>query len=100
MTMNGWISVDDRLPNTDEYILAVIEDYGVWDEVKNDVVAVSERQSVSTYVALFVALRDTVSLRFFDGYGESGMHGTRDGTLKWTHWMPLPAPPKEVESCV
>lgn len=91
---NAWISVTDKLPNTDDYILAVIEDYSVWDDSIGDIKIAPTLQSVKTYVAWYA----NGWLTWLSRDGESCMKGTESHYGdKWAYWMPIPAPPEEEE---
>ena len=75
-----WISVKDRLPETDGYYLCV------WDEIIDIFEFAKDLYKVDKYV-------------FFDKKGQSGFYSCdRDWGLIFeddvTHWMPLPELPK------
>jgi hypothetical protein len=68
-TDNGWISVDDRLPDKNQKILAFYKALGEENRIHNDLIATNWRKSNGDFIPTA-------------GY-------------KVTHWMPLPEPPKE-----
>ena len=76
VTVQEWISVDDRLPDNKEYdwVLAqVVEDNGYMHVPK----VMEYRQSKNDW--------------FEETYGWISKH---NGLFTVTHWMPLPEPPK------
>ena len=76
VTVQEWISVDDRLPENDEndWVLAqVVEDNGFMHIPK----VMEYRQQINDW--------------FEETYGWLSEH---NGLFSVTHWMPLPNPPK------
>lgn len=63
-----WISIKDRLPKSDEYVLTYYIDK-IWDEtgVRTDTI----REDVNAFMSAYQMKQEV------------------------THWMPLPEPPKE-----
>ncbi len=76
LTASPWISVDGRLPETDEFVLAIVS-----GKPKSNITLVDAPEVVSYW-------RDTEEW-FIDAYPEWD-------NPKVTYWMPLPEPP-EVE---
>ena len=78
--MNEWISVNDRLPETDNDYLVLTESKDIFKAYFNE---------YSKEFGSYSDIYDTDTL----GYVDSEW-------LKYeeiTHWMPLPQPPKEVQ---
>ena len=76
VTMQEWISVDDRLPDNKEYdwVLAqVVEDNGFM------------------HIPTVMEYRQSKNDWFEETYGWLSDH---NGAFTVTHWMPLPLPPK------
>ena len=76
VTVQEWISVDDRLPDNKEYdwVLAqVVEDNGFM------------------HIPTVMEYRQSKNDWFEETYGWLSDH---NGAFTVTHWMPLPAPPK------
>ena len=76
VTVQEWISVDDRLPDNKEYdwVLAqVVEDNGFM------------------HIPTVMEYRQSKNDWFEETYGWLSEH---NGTFTVTHWMPLPQPPK------
>ena len=76
VTVQEWISVDDRLPDNKEYdwVLAqVVEDNGFM------------------HIPTVMEYRQSKNDWFEETYGWLSEH---NGAFTVTHWMPLPAPPK------
>jgi hypothetical protein len=71
-TMSKWISVNDRLPNSFGWFL-VIDEY----------LPSKEKQTMGFYEC-----SDSLMWLPIDGRADSD-------SMKITHWMPLPEPPKE-----
>ena len=69
VTVHGWVSVDERLP-----------------ECEGSYIVYTERGSI--YASHFYTEK-----RFASGYVREAQWSQR-GTVKVTHWMPLPEPPK------
>ena len=69
VTVHGWVSVDERLP-----------------ECEGSYIVYTERGSI--YTSHFYTEK-----RFASGYVREALWSQR-GTVKVTHWMPLPDPPK------
>ena len=74
--MSEWISVEERLPEKGQECVIYVDWVDVWDKG-------SER---FTYQEIGV----------FDGYDRFN-HRAHTELDRVTHWMPLPAPPKEKE---
>ena len=77
VTVQEWISVDDRLPDNKEHdwVLAqVVEDNGYM------------------HIPRVMEYRQSKSDWFEETYGWLSEH---NGTLRVTHWMPLPLAPEE-----
>ena len=64
VTVQGWISVKDRMPERYEYVL-------LWDSMDRDI---------------FIGVLDDKREWYVPGY--------QDEIFRITHWMPLPQPPK------
>lgn len=65
---NGWISVEDRLPDKSQKVLVFYKALGQENNIHNDVMATNWRTKKGDFIPC-------------DGY-------------KVTHWQPLPKPPK------
>ena len=80
VTVQEWISVDDRLPDNKEYdwVLAqVVEDNGFM------------------HIPTVMEYRQSKNDWFEETYGWLSDH---NGAFTVTHWMPLPEPPKKEAS--
>ena len=71
-TVNGWISVKDRLPENEQYVI-------LWTK---------------TGVMKYAKYLDDEPHRPWITYDENGSCRAWDNVV--THWMPMPEPPKEV----
>ena len=74
VTVQEWISVDDRLPEEGEYVLCVLKGFNYGGKIQ---------------VCKFVPADKFKDKPYFEHF--------RNGFSSVTHWMPLPKPPKEVE---
>lgn len=74
VTVQEWISVDDRLPEEGEYVLCVLKGSNYGGKIQ---------------VCKFVPADKFKDKPYFEHF--------RNGFPSVTHWMPLPEPPKEVE---
>ena len=74
VTVQEWISVDDRLPEEGEYVLCVLKGFNYGGKIQ---------------VCKFVPADKFKDKPYFEHF--------RNGFPSVTHWMPLPEPPKEVE---
>lgn len=66
---NGWISVEDKLPDKSQKVLAFYKALGEKNRIHNDLIATNWRTNKGDFIPC-------------DGY-------------KVTHWQPLPEPPEE-----
>lgn len=64
--MSEWISVKDRLPEKGQDFLCIFKNGRIYDGYKSDSI-----------------------------YGDYIIHGVSYVNVFFTHWMPLPEPPKE-----
>ena len=71
VTVQGWISVDDRLPEEGEYVLCVLKGFNYGGKIQ---------------VCKFVPADKFKDKPYFEHF--------RNGFPSVTHWMPLPQPPK------
>lgn len=76
MTINQWISVKDRLPNTGEYILCFESSYGM-------------------FVAQYNRHKAYYNPGYFDSWDSGHCCGREPPDP--THWMPLPASPEGID---
>lgn len=76
---NGWISVKERMPELDQYVLVMTEIGGL---------SLAEWTPREGWLSPFL-VRDT---GYIDIYFDSFFIETHIDTI--THWMPLPQPPK------
>ena len=76
VTVQEWISVEDRLPEEGEYVLCVLKGFNYGGKIQ---------------VCKFVPADKFKDKPYFEHF--------RNGFPSVTHWMPLPQPPKEVEQC-
>ena len=76
VTVQEWISVEDRLPEEGEYVLCVLKGFNYGGKIQ---------------VCKFVPADKFTDKPYFEHF--------RNGFPSVTHWMPLPQPPKEVEQC-
>ena len=87
VTVQEWISVDDRLPELDTDQVLVLDEngniYNTWYDG-----CIDDRCRFGHYRAVYNS--DTLGFDGVDWVPEVI-------TKKVTHWMPLPEPPKEVE---
>lgn len=74
VTVQEWISVDDRLPEEGEYVLCVLKGFNYGGKIQ---------------VCKFVPADKFKDKPYFEHF--------RNGFPSVTHWMPLPEPPKEDE---
>lgn len=84
---NGWISVNERLPEEHDSMFAKLYGTKSWQpgisrKCSYDVIACVEREDGSKRV---------IAIRTIDGKWD--WHKLQDGE-QITHWMPLPEPPK------
>ena len=71
VTVQEWISVDDRLPEEGEYVLCVLKGFNYGGKIQ---------------VCKFVPADKFKDKPYFEHF--------RNGFPSVTHWMPLPQPPK------
>ena len=71
VTVQEWISVDDRLPEEGEYVLCVLKGFNYGGKIQ---------------VCKFVPADKFKDKPYFEHF--------RNGFPPVTHWMPLPHPPK------
>ena len=71
VTVQEWISVDDRLPEEGEYVLCVLKGFNYGGKIQ---------------VCKFVPADNFKDKPYFEHF--------RNGFPSVTHWMPLPEPPK------
>ena len=71
VTVQEWISVDDRLPEEGEYVLCVLKGFNYGGKIQ---------------VCKFVPADKFKDKPYFEHF--------RNGFPTVTHWMPLPHPPK------
>ena len=71
VTVQEWISVDDRLPEEGEYVLCVLKGFNYGGKIQ---------------VCKFVPADKFKDKPYFEHF--------RNGFPSVTHWMPLPNPPK------
>ena len=71
VTVQEWISVDDRLPEEGEYVLCVLKGFNYGGKIQ---------------VCKFVPADKFKDKPYFEHF--------RNGFPSVTHWMPLPEPPK------
>ena len=71
VTVQEWISVDDRLPKEGEYVLCVLKGFNYGGKIQ---------------VCKFVPADKFKDKPYFEHF--------RNGFPSVTHWMPLPEPPK------
>lgn len=71
VTVQEWISVDDRLPEEGEYVLCVLKGFNYGGKIQ---------------VCKFVPADKFKDKPYFEYF--------RNGFPSVTHWMPLPEPPK------
>lgn len=71
VTVQEWISVDDRLPEEGEYVLCVLKGFNYGGKIQ---------------VCKFVPADNFKDKPYFEHF--------RNGFPFVTHWMPLPQPPK------
>ena len=71
VTVQEWISVDDRLPEEGEYVLCVLKGFNYGGKIQ---------------VCKFVPADEFKDKPYFEHF--------RNGFPSVTHWMPLPQPPK------
>lgn len=71
VTVQEWISVDDRLPEEGEYVLCVLKGFHYGGKIQ---------------VCKFVPADKFKDKPYFEHF--------RNGFPSVTHWMPLPQPPK------
>lgn len=71
VTMQEWISVNDRLPEEGEYVLCVLKGFNYGGKIQ---------------VCKFVPADKFKDKPYFEHF--------RNGFPSVTHWMPLPHPPK------
>ena len=71
VTVQEWISVDDRLPEEGEYVLCVLKGFNYGGKIQ---------------VCKFVPADKFKDKPYFEHF--------RNGFPSVTHWMPLPKPPK------
>ena len=71
VTVQEWISVDDRLPEEGEYVLCVLKGFNYGGKIQ---------------VCKFVPADKFKDKPYFEHF--------RNGFPSVTHWMPLPHPPK------
>lgn len=84
--MTTWISVDDRLPETKQLVLAWNQ-YGPSDRNRPDrCLCIAVRQKVGDIVLNKQGRDDLDRVVWY----QSNYHGTLTHV---THWMPLPEPP-------
>ena len=74
VTVQEWVSVDDRLPEEGEYVLCVLKGFNYGGKIQ---------------VCKFVPADKFKDKPYFEHF--------RNGFPSVTHWMPLPEPPEEVE---
>ena len=74
VTVQEWISVNDRLPEEGEYVLCVLKGFNYGGKIQ---------------VCKFVPADKFKDKPYFEHF--------RNGFPSVTHWMPLPEPPKEDE---
>ena len=71
VTVQEWISVDDRLPKEGEYVLCVLKGFNYGGKIQ---------------VCKFVPADKFKDKPYFEHF--------RNGFPSVTHWMPMPEPPK------
>ena len=71
VTVQEWVSVDDRLPEEGEYVLCVLKGFNYGGKIQ---------------VCKFVPADKFKDKPYFEHF--------RNGFPSVTHWMPLPEPPK------
>ena len=71
VTVQEWISVDDRLPEEGEYVLCVLKGFNYGGKIQ---------------VCKFVPADKLKDKPYFEHF--------RNGFPSVTHWMPMPQPPK------
>ena len=71
VTVQEWISVDDRLPEEGEYVLCVLKGFNYGGKIQ---------------VCKFVPADKFKDKPYFEHF--------RNGFPSVTHWMPIPQPPK------
>ena len=71
VTVQEWVSVDDRLPEEGEYVLCVLKGFNYGGKIQ---------------VCKFVPADKFKDKPYFENF--------RNGFPSVTHWMPLPNPPK------
>ena len=71
VTVQEWVSVDDRLPKEGEYVLCVLKGFNYGGKIQ---------------VCKFVPADKFKDKPYFEHF--------RNGFPSVTHWMPLPQPPK------
>ena len=71
VTVQEWISVDDRLPKEGEYVLCVLKGFNYGGKIQ---------------VCKFVPADKFKDKPYFEHF--------RNGFPSVTHWMPIPEPPK------
>lgn len=71
VTVQEWISVDDRLPEEGEYVLCVLKGFNYGGKIQ---------------VCKFVPADKFKDKPYFENF--------RNGFPSVTHWMPIPQPPK------
>ena len=71
VTVQEWVSVDDRLPGEGEYVLCVLKGFNYGGKIQ---------------VCKFVPADKFKDKPYFEHF--------RNGFPSVTHWMPLPQPPK------
>ena len=72
VTVQEWVSVDDRLPEEGEYVLCVLKGFNYGGKIQ---------------VCKFVPADKFKDKPYFEHF--------RNGFPSVTHWMPLPEPPEE-----
>ena len=103
--MSGWISVEDRLPETGQMVIATYKNnYGKWrtivanytqrwTEPSNDIETdwnddISEYHEEKDEYFLLAGWYERI-----ENWGDYEFITVGEGTV--THWIPLPEPPKE-----